>query len=326
MKLTTIVVNWNRSQLLAACLAALCRVAGPPQVGDDAVIPDHEIIVVDNGSTDGSAELVGARFPQITLLRNPQNRYFTAANNQGLRRARIACRGAPWAQVGDDDEYVLLLNNDVVLQAGCLAQMVRQLEQRPDLAGVAPMLLNAEGETLATCMRFPTLQTACFYQTTLGRLFPHHRALTSYYMNGWDHQDTRLVDQPPAACFLLRRAILDQLGPLDESMVLYFSDVDLCKRMKMAGYKILYLARSPRRSSCGDQHHASAQCGRVVPPGSLGLLSQTSWPYGRPRLQVGYARSCRLGSASRISACRLGPPLALFMKNLGSALWKGLTS
>jgi GT2 family glycosyltransferase len=218
VKLSVVIVNWNTRERLESCLQGV----------QASSIADQEIIVVDNGSSDGSAEMVSAQFPDVRLIQNQNNEYFTKACNQGIQVAR--------------GENIFLVNSDIVLLDDAAASLLEVLESRPDVAAVAPMLVDQDSGVLPSCLRFPGLSTAAFYFTTLGRLFPGNKAMRSYYMRDWDHADSREVDQPPAACFLIRKSAIDDVGLMDENMLLYFSDVDWSKRIHEAGYSTLYVA------------------------------------------------------------------------------------
>ncbi|KAA3629081.1 MAG: glycosyltransferase family 2 protein [Proteobacteria bacterium] len=218
VKVSIVVVNWNTRDELENCLSSLAH----PR---DEV---HEIIVVDNGSHDGSQAMIERRFPHVRLLANHRNELYTRACNQGIRLAR--------------GKYVLLLNSDVVLPVSDLTALAEALDRDHGVSAVAPRFVDANGNTAPSCMRFPRISTALFYFTTLGRLLPRSKVLARYYMRDWDHESTMLVDQPPAACLMVRSEVFREIGLLDERMKLYFSDVDFCHRLKLAGMKVKYLS------------------------------------------------------------------------------------
>ncbi|HTF90443.1 MAG TPA: glycosyltransferase family 2 protein [Planctomycetota bacterium] len=210
-EVAVVIPAWNTRELLSSCLFALEKSSVP-----------LEIVVVDNHSSDGSAEMVEREHPRARLLRNPENRGFAAASNQG-----IAATTAP---------FVLLLNSDTEVAPDAVARLLRFLEQNPSYAAAAPRLLNPDGSTQRACMNFPSLGTALWFGTPLERWFPHSAELERYFARSFDHEHDSDVDQPPAAALLLRRAALERVGLLDESMFLYFNDVDLSKRLAAAGW------------------------------------------------------------------------------------------
>ena len=218
--LSVVIPSWNTKDYLAACLAHLAAAAKP----------DCEVIVVENGSTDGSLEYLRAEHPEVTVLANPRNEGFARGSNQGLRVAR--------------GKYVLLLNTDTELFPDALARLVAFLEAHPGHAAVAPRLVHRDGSTQRTVQEFPTLATALFFSTPLERWFPESRELRRYFLRDWDQESSRDVDQPPAAALLLRRDVLAQVGLFDEELWLFYNDVDLAKRLKRAGWKTHYLAEA----------------------------------------------------------------------------------
>ena len=218
LELSIVIPSWNTRDYLAACLASLER----------ADLPSNELIIVDNGSVDGSADFVAERHPRATLVRNATNEGFARASNQGMRLAR--------------GRYVLLLNTDTEVAPDAIAKLLRFLEEHPEHAAAAPRLVDPDGRTQRTVQEFPNLWTPLFYSTPLERWFPHSRELERYYMRDWDQETSRDVDQPPAACLLIRKSVLDRVGLFDEELWLFYNDVDLARRIKAAGWKTRYLA------------------------------------------------------------------------------------
>jgi GT2 family glycosyltransferase len=212
-----VVPSWNARAHLVACLEALRRSEG-------AVL---QIVVVDDASTDGSAEMVAQRFPEVRLLRQPEQRGFTTACNAGL-----ALVDAPFA---------LLLNCDAVVEPGAIATLAGFLDRNPRYGAAAPGLLDPDGSLQRSCMAFPRLATALWFGTPLQRWAPGSREMRRYFARELDYTLERDVEQPPAACLLLRREALQAVTegyarPLDERMRLYFSDVDLSLRLARTGW------------------------------------------------------------------------------------------
>jgi N-acetylglucosaminyl-diphospho-decaprenol L-rhamnosyltransferase len=189
-------------------------------------------IVVDNGSRDGSADMIAAEFPapRVRLLRNGVNEGFARANNQGFRHAR--------------GRYFLPLNSDTEVRAGALRTMVRFLDQFPGYGACAPRLVNPDGTVQRACMRFPTLAAGFLYDSWFERRFGRARAVRRYFMEEFDHLGDADVDQPPGACFLVRRELFEAIGGFDERLWLFFNDVDLCRQVRARGSAIRYLARA----------------------------------------------------------------------------------
>lgn len=219
MNVSVVVTSWNTRAWLARCLAAATRAV-------DAV--GGELIVVDNGSSDGSAEMTARRFPRARLLRNADNLGFAAASNQGARMAR-----------GD---ILVLLNSDALLEPDALQRMVAHLDAHGDDAAVVPRLIGEDGATQEAMMRLPRLRTAFAHGTPMERLRPDGRELRRYFARDFDYEADGYAEQPPAACFAVRRSAWRELGGFDESLFLFFNDVDLCARMKRRDMRIRYLA------------------------------------------------------------------------------------
>jgi GT2 family glycosyltransferase len=218
--LSVVIPSWNTKDYLAACLAHLAA----------AEKPATEVIVVENGSSDGSLEYLQASHPEVRLVVNAKNEGFARGSNQGMALAR--------------GRFVLLLNTDTELAPDALHRLVEFLESHPEHAAVAPRLVHRDGRTQRTVQEFPTLKTALFFSTPFERWCPDSRELRRYFLRDWDQESSRDVDQPPAAVLLLRRAVLDQVGLFDESLWLFYNDVDLAQRIKAAGWKTHYLAEA----------------------------------------------------------------------------------
>ena len=214
--ISVIVVTYNSKAFIGECLEALGPGAGAASL---------ETIVIDNGSLDGSAD-VAASFPAVRVIRRRRNDGFARAVNVGLLLAR--------------SRYVLLLNPDAVVTEGSILSLKDYMDSHADVAGVAPQLLNFDGTIQKSCREFPGLVTILgeFPPTPwLRKVFPR---LDRYRMGYFDHSMRRDVDQPMASCLLLRRETLDSVGPLDESMPIFFNDVDLCRRIREHGGRIVF--------------------------------------------------------------------------------------
>ena len=254
VELSVVIPSWNTRELLAVCLERLAAAEKPPA----------EVIVVENGSSDGSAAMVRERFPDVLLVENPRNEGFAKGCNQGMRLAR--------------GRYVLLLNTDTEVAPDAIARLHRFLEEHPGYGAAAPRLVHASGATQRTVMAFPNLWTPLFFATPLERWMPRSRELRRYFLRDWDQEDERDVDQPPAACLLLRRAVLEQVGLFDEDLWLFFNDVDLSLRMARAGWRTRYLADAT------VVHHVGAstsKLGRFVPIWQKNRLAFYRKHYGR---------------------------------------------
>jgi N-acetylglucosaminyl-diphospho-decaprenol L-rhamnosyltransferase len=217
MSLAIVIVSWNVAPLLVDCLRSIPAGAGEM---------DHHVMVVDNGSTDESAEIVARQFPRVQLIRNSQNVGFTRANNQGTLESLNQAKG-------QDIPYVLLLNCDTVVRPLALQAMVRFLDEHPDVGAVGPRQVRADGSPLPyTFGRDPTLRY--LLARGLNRLLFHHP------LHDWATETVQEVDWISGACLLARREAIDQVGLLDENIFMYFEDVDWCLRFRQAGWKVYY--------------------------------------------------------------------------------------
>ena len=219
--LSVVVLSWNTKQLTLACLDAL--------FGES---PRHarEVIVVDNGSEDGSADAVAERFPQVRLVRHDENRLYAAGNNQGAALAR--------------GELVCTLNSDTEVRPDALDRLVDFLRANADYGAAAPRLSDPDGAVQHACQRFPTLMSALCFDSWWGSFWPGSRVVDRYLMRDFDHLSSRDVDQPPGACCMLRTAEWRELGGFDERLALFYNDVDLCKRLWAKGRRIRYVAEA----------------------------------------------------------------------------------
>jgi N-acetylglucosaminyl-diphospho-decaprenol L-rhamnosyltransferase len=217
--LSVVVLSWNTKALTLACLRALFGEA-----------PRHarEVIVVDNGSHDGSGDAIAEQFPAVRLLRNADNRLYAAGNNQGAARHR--------------GEFVCTLNSDTEVRPGALDRLVDWLLAHPDYGIAAPRLSDPDGSVQHACQRFPTLATALCFDSFWGTFWPGRSVVARYLMRDFDHLQAADVDQPPGACWVLRAVEWRQLGGFDEQLSLFYNDVDLCLRLRRAGRRIRYVA------------------------------------------------------------------------------------
>ncbi len=210
--LALLLLSWNTADLLAACLHS---------IPDGAAGLDYHIIVVDNASTDGSADMVARDFPDVQLIRSAENLGFARGNNLGIRA------------VNADVSYILLLNSDTIVKPGSLRTLVRFMDTHPEAGAVSPRLLRPDGTPQPYAFGGdPTpgyLLRRGFNQVALHR-----------HLHDWATEQTQPVDWVSGACLLARRAAIEQTGLLDENMFMYFEDNDWCLRIRKAGWKVYY--------------------------------------------------------------------------------------
>lgn len=258
--LSVVIVSWNVRDLLRECLRF---VVGTPKgrgsrigtskgresvasLDGSSLIPDPcslalEVIVVDNASADGSAAMVAAEFPAVRLIVSPVNRGFTGGNNLGLDAAR--------------GRYVFFLNPDTIASQDALVTLVDYLETHADVGVVGPQLRHGDGRLQSSRRRFPTLLTALFESTPLEWHWPANRWARWYRMEdqgsggrgqaagvkGASESVGEEVDWLVGAALMTRRAVLAQVGGFDEGYFMYSEELDWCRRVKAAGWRIVYL-------------------------------------------------------------------------------------
>ncbi len=219
MLLSVIIVSWNVCDLLECCLRSVASEAA-------ALSLPVETIVVDNASSDGTADRLRRAHPDVRLIASPRNLGFAAGCNLGL----AAASGDP----------VLLLNPDAVLQPGALGALLRALEQHPRMGAAGPLLLDATGREQSSRRRFPSLANAFLESTLVQDHFPGLPWYRRYYCLDVSSALPQRVDWLVGACLLVRRAAIDATGPLDERFFMYFEEVDWFLRAAAAGWSAWY--------------------------------------------------------------------------------------
>lgn len=214
VELSIIIATRNSSRFIEPCLTSLSE-------GHDGVCA--ETIVVDNASSDRTLEIVRARFPHVTVIRNDTNHGHCRAMNEGIAAAR--------------GTYLMVLDVDTIVGAGTLRHLCEFLRSHEDAAIVAPRMLNVDGSVQETARRFPSVINGIFgRQTMLTRLFPNNRYLRAYLQREQrDETNPFEVDWVSAACMAFRRTLVDRLGPWDEGFGGYWVDADWCARAHSVG-------------------------------------------------------------------------------------------
>jgi len=217
MKLSIIIVNWNVREDVVNCLRS---------IEENQPRCEYEVIVVDNASTDGSAEAVRQKFPWVRLIVNERNLGFAAGNNVGLKKA--------------SGEYVFFLNSDTIAPRGSFDGLVSFMDANPDVGGCGPKLLNQDGTVQPSARRFPTLRGILHHYTIL-RVVPIFRSeYRKWHMRDFKHDRRMDVDQVMGAALMARRSIVEDIGRMDETFFMYYEEVDLCYRIKQAGWRIVF--------------------------------------------------------------------------------------
>jgi GT2 family glycosyltransferase len=230
LDLGIVIVNYNVRDLLRECLASVYDSRGEFSL---------EVCVVDNGSADGSADMVAKEFPQVRLIRT-ENRGYAAGNNLGLQEFGFDGGGQSTAI---PPRFVLLLNADTVLPPSSLADMIQFLEERPKAGVVGPKLVRADGSLDKACRRsFPTPEVALYRLSGLSHLFPESERFGRYNLTYLSADVTTELDSVVGAFMMIRRETLAEVGLLDERYFMYAEDLDFCYRAKQLGWQVWYNA------------------------------------------------------------------------------------
>lgn len=224
LDLSVVVVSWNVREELRRCLASA--------IGSMAKAPElrFELIIVDNASRDGSAAMVREEFPAAMVIANAGNLGFAGGCNQALALAR--------------GRHVLVLNPDTRVMGDALPTLWRHLETHPDVAVVGPLIQDSEGRLRPAMRRFPRLGTLFVESTGLQGLFQDSRLLQAYYCEDVPLSGVQEVDWLSGACLMVRRTTVERVGGMDERFFLYCEEMDWCRRMKAAGWKIVHLGEA----------------------------------------------------------------------------------
>lgn len=221
--LSIVIISWNVRELLRRCLDSI-QVSLKGEKGKGLLV---ETIVFDNGSADGSADMVREDFPWVHLMESEVNLGFTKGNNLAIGQS--------------EGRYILLLNPDTEVVGDALGTMVAYMEAHPRVGALGPQLLNPDGTTQSSRRRFPTLATAFLESTVLQPWFQGSRILERYYLLDRPDDETQPVDWVVGAALLIRREALHQVGPLDEEFFMYSEELDWCYRLKAQGWDVVYL-------------------------------------------------------------------------------------
>jgi GT2 family glycosyltransferase len=229
LDLSIIIVNYNTRDLLRDCLNSIFGSQGNL---------NFNVVVVDNASPDGSANMVETAFPQVILVASQINGGFACANNQGLLRIGFKADGSPQPEA---PRYALLLNPDTVLPPTALADMVAFLDDHPEAGAAGPKLVRPDGSLDLACRRaFPTPEVSFYRMVGLSKLFPHSRLFGRYNMTFANPDDLIEVDSVVGAFMMVRREAIAQAGLLDETYFMYGEDLDWAYHIKANGWKIYY--------------------------------------------------------------------------------------
>ena len=217
MKLSIVILCWNDRKVIDDCLRSVFA---------NTRITEFEVIVPDNGSTDGSIEFIRQSYPQVQVIENGRNLRFAKANNVGIRASR--------------GEYVLILNPDTIIHEGSLDRMIAFADEHPEAGAFGCRVLNADGSYQRSARPYASFRgewVAALYMRSLGRL---SKWFTADSYPGWHGDTQRQVDWVSGCFILVRNSVLQAIKGFDEQFFYYYEDMDLCRRIRQAGHPILF--------------------------------------------------------------------------------------
>ncbi|MDX1379180.1 MAG: glycosyltransferase family 2 protein [Anaerolineales bacterium] len=213
--MSIVLVCWNNKDYLDPCLKSLY---------EGGLKSSYDVVVVDNGSTDGSQQMLTEKYPEVKIIQNEGNVGLGKASNQGIEVT--------------NGRYVLLLNNDTLVNGPALDMLVEFLDAHPEAGAAAGKLLNPDGSFQSGFAPFSTLLEEFLIVTHIGEM------LWAGYPSHGDSKEIKATGWMSSACLLVRRAALDQIGLLDESYFIYGDEADLQYRLNKEGWKVYFLPKS----------------------------------------------------------------------------------
>jgi GT2 family glycosyltransferase len=245
MDLTIGIITWNARSLLQQLLDSIYQAIKDVR---------FEVVVVDNGSIDGTLEMIKGEYPEVLIVENASNRGVAPARNQLLRKA--------------SGRYVLSLDVDTtLLPNGAVETLVSTMDSHPEAAIGGPKLVYKDCSLQLSCRPFPSPLNILIEGTFFRNHLANSRFVKGYTMEDWDHGSLREVDWMYGAALMIRASILNTIGYFDEAFFYLYEDIDFCFRARNAGYKVLYI---PDAVVC---HHLERE--------ERSILSKTLWVHLR---------------------------------------------
>jgi GT2 family glycosyltransferase len=294
---SVLIVTWNSARFIAECLESIYGLTRGHSL---------EVIVVDNGSTDGTTDIVRREFPGVRLVEAGANLGFARATNVALRLAR--------------GRFLFLLNPDTRLQSDAVGALARFLETHPDAGCCGPRIFESDGsDAVFSGREFPSILGALFSQLGLQKLFPSSPVFGKAFLPRWDRRSVRAVPCLVGAAMMMPRAVLEEVGYLDEELPMYFEDMDLCARIAASGRR-LYCVPSAEIVHLGGQSTALSPVRPVLLAMEMG---QAHWLYFRRHVgrapAAAYTAVLFFGSLYRLLLALLVSPLLPFMRPAAAA-------
>lgn len=267
MDVSIIIVNWNSKEFLRDCIRSVeCHTVGIA----------YEIVVVDSASFDGCGEMIRAEFPQVRFIQSETNIGFARANNLAYRSSR--------------GRHILFLNPDTELTSAAVNILLEHLTQLPDSGAVGCKLLNRDGSVQTSCVQsFPTLLNQSLNSEFLRGLFPTSKlwGMASLFRS---KAEASKVDVVSGACVMLRRSAFERVGHFSEDYFMYAEDLDLCHKLRQAGYTTYYVPQA-------TVVHFGGGCTDSAPSEfSVVLMRESIWRFLRKNRGAMYACAYRLST------------------------------
>lgn len=215
--LSIIIVSWNAKAFLQQCIQSIFK---------NTHAYSFDIWVIDNGSVDGSPDMIRKEFSGVRLIHHDSNLGFAKANNIGIRESQ--------------GRYVCLINSDVKVLNNCLELLVAHMERHPRIGLMAPRILNPDMTLQISCYGFPNLWNSFCYAVGFDQMFPRSRWFGGMYRRYWPYERVRPVDAVSGCFCMARREAINQAGGLDENFFMYMEDFDWCKRLRQAGWEVVF--------------------------------------------------------------------------------------
>jgi len=286
LKLSVVILCWNDSKVIKDCLASIYATTRRTE---------FEVIVSDNGSTDGSIDFIREQFPKVRLIENGRNLRFAKGNNVGIR-----------ASMG---EYVLILNPDTIIHEGALDGLIAFADKHPEAGAFGCRVLNADGSYQGSIWPFPTPRSEWIRALGLRPL----GYLSEWFHPGayvrWKGETERAVGYPAGCCLLVRNDLLKRLGGFDEQFFYYYEETDLCRRIWDLGYPVLYTPMVSITHLIGGSTH------RKFPPIGFAIDHQiTRYLYLYKYHGAAGVRSSRRSTLTGLALRRFGVWLSQIVK------------
>jgi GT2 family glycosyltransferase len=225
LELSIVIVTWNSESEIGNCINSII---------ENTQDLNYEIIIVDNKSSDKTVEIVKNlaedKFQRIKIILNNYNSGFTKACNEGI--------------LSSGGDNILLLNPDTKMTGDSIKILLKKLESDEKLGAAAPQLLNEDKSIQKSCRTFPTYFDMFCEFSLLSKIFPKSRIFAGWKMNYFSHDEEALVEQPMAAALMIKRKVLNEVNNFDERFIMFFNDVDLCKKIYDKGYEIIFYPKA----------------------------------------------------------------------------------